>query len=845
LRGQSFGIELARAIAVASKPISNLIVLETMRDGYKAEWFAPGFPPFASLLENLPVGAYTCEPSGLLTYFNKYAVQIWGREPKLNDPIDRFCGSFKLYSADGEPIPHDKCWMALALKNAKPYVGEEILIERPDGQRINVLAHANPIWDEAGRLAGAVNVLVDISDRKRADEAQALLAAIVESSDDAIVSKTLSGRILSWNAGAQRLFGYTALEAVGSPITMIIPHDRLDEEKEIIRRLKQGERIEHFETVRVTKDGRHMNISLTISPVRDSSDRIFGASKIARDITARKQADEAMLKLKDELAMQLSDLRRVHEMSVRLSTTLELQPILDDAVRMAAAIEGTDMGLLSLIDASGEQLEVGASLGFTPETLRLIEQLPNGSGTCLEQQSRVIVEDTETDPLFASYREVARRVGFRAVHSTPLITRSGKIVGVLSTHFRRPRRPSDRETHLIDLCARQAVDFIENARLYAQLREADQRKDEFLATLAHELRNPLAPISNSLHILRLSGELPPAADRVRAIMERQVNQLVRLVDDLLEVSRITRGKIELRKENVELAAILDNAIETSRPLIDAAGHQLAISISPEMMTVEADPVRLSQVVSNLLNNAAKYTDQGGQIWLSARREGAEAFISVRDNGLGIPPEMLPRVFDMFAQVDRTLNRSQGGLGIGLTLSKNLVQMHRGKIEVRSEGAGRGSEFIVTLPLVAAQVVHAAEPLSVSRSLPRRSILIVDDTRAAAYVLGKLLEAIGQRVRTAASATAALDLIRLELPDVVISDIAMPDINGYELARQIRNEPAWQDIVLVALTGYGQETDRQRAKEAGFDMHLVKPVGVEALETLLANLPHARTPLLAS
>ncbi len=254
-----------------------------------------------------------------------------------------------------------------------------------------------------------------------------------------------------------------------------------------------------------------------------------------------------------------------------------------------------------------------------------------------------------------------------------------------------------------------AVDVTDRLKMEQSLQEADRRKDEFLATLAHELRNPLAPISNALHILRLSGDLPPAAERMRDIMDRQVNHLVRLVEDLLEVSRVTRGKIELRKEPVELARVIDSAVDTSRPLIEAAGHQLAIAIPPDVITLDADPVRLVQIISNLLNNAAKYTETGGQIWLSAQRDAGEVVISVRNNGVGIPAEMLPRMFDMFAQVDPTLKRSHGGLGIGLTLSKNLVQMHGGRIEARSEGPGKGSEFIVRLPLSAAAVPALRSP----------------------------------------------------------------------------------------------------------------------------------------
>lgn len=372
----------------------------------------------------------------------------------------------------------------------------------------------------------------------------------------------------------------------------------------------------------------------------------------------------------------------------------------------------------------------------------------------------------------------------------------------------------------------------------AQLRETDRHKEEFLATLAHELRNPLAPISNSLHILRLSGELSPAMERVREIMEQQIHHLTRLVDDLLDVSRMSLSKIKLRKEQVQLSAIVESAVETSRPLIEAAGHQLAIAISPQPMTLDADPIRITQVMVNLLNNAAKYTEEGGQIWLKVRREGDDSVITVRDNGLGITPDMLPRVFDIFTQVDATLNRAQGGLGVGLALARTLVELHGGRIEAHSDGLGSGSEFMVRLPLVLDPIWSMDFPTAPGSSaipLASRRILVVDDMRDSAYILGTLLTKMGHQVRIAHDAASALDELQMEPADVVFLDIGMPRISGYELARRVRQEPAWEGMVLVAMTGYGQDTDRQQASEAGFDHHLVKPVNLTDLENLLACL----------
>jgi CheY-like chemotaxis protein/two-component sensor histidine kinase len=324
------------------------------------------------------------------------------------------------------------------------------------------------------------------------------------------------------------------------------------------------------------------------------------------------------------------------------------------------------------------------------------------------------------------------------------------------------------------------------------------------------------------------------------MMERQVSHMVRLVDDLLEVSRITRGKIDLRKERVELSTVLRSAVETSRPLIEAARHQLTVDLPAEPLILEADPVRISQVVANLLNNAAKYTEEAGAIWLTARRDGSAALVSVRDSGLGIPAAMLPRVFDMFAQVDRTLKRSQGGLGIGLTLARTLVEMHGGRIEARSEGAGHGSEFTIRLPLAAAACpgteARSSEGAHQAAGPSQRRVLVVDDNRDAADSFGMLLKYLGADAYVVYDGPSALEALSVYRPSLVFLDIGMPGMDGHEVARNVRRAPEFRDVTLIAMTGWGQEEDRRRSKAAGFDQHLVKPANAEAVQALLASLP---------
>ena len=373
----------------------------------------------------------------------------------------------------------------------------------------------------------------------------------------------------------------------------------------------------------------------------------------------------------------------------------------------------------------------------------------------------------------------------------------------------------------------------------AHLRErelADQRKDEFLATLAHELRNPLAPIRNSVSFLRLSnGALP--APQLWEMMERQVAHMVRLVDDLMEVSRITRGKIELRKARVELTAVLAAAMETSRPLIEAANHALDVDLPDEPLALEADAMRLAQVFSNLLNNAAKYTDAGGRIRIAARREDGQAVISIVDNGVGMSAESLASVFDMFVQARLSDQREQGGLGIGLTIARSLVEMHEGTISAHSDGAGTGTRLVVRLPLASAVAVEAAAraPAAppVAASLTR--VLVVDDNVDAADSLGAVLQMLGAEVRVVHDGEAALASFSSYRPAVVFLDIGMPVMDGYEVARRMRRCKEARDAKIIALTGWGQERDRENSRAAGFDHHLIKPADLGSLRAVLNSV----------
>lgn len=402
-----------------------------------------------------------------------------------------------------------------------------------------------------------------------------------------------------------------------------------------------------------------------------------------------------------------------------------------------------------------------------------------------------------------------------------------------------PERDDDGEVvglvaAIIDITARKHAER-ERERLLAELQEHDRRKDEFLATLAHELRNPLAPLRNGLQVLRLAGPNEDMAEQARQMMERQLGHMVHLVDDLLDLSRISRDKIELRKERIDLAKAVQQAVETSRPAIEQAGHELTIDASPGPIYVDADVTRLAQVFSNLLNNAAKYTERGGRIRLSVRRDGTEAVVSVRDNGVGIPTPMLPKVFDIFTQVDRNLERSQGGLGIGLSIVKRLVEMHGGSVAANSDGHGMGSEFVVRLPVALSVVLPRGDVAEPKLSASRRRVLVVDDNRDAAVSLAMMLKLMGNEATTAHDGIEALDVAAAFRPDLILLDIGMPRLNGYETARQIRQHAWGKGMILVALTGWGQDEDRRKSQDAGFDSHMTKPIEPATLEKLLAGL----------
>lgn len=475
-----------------------------------------------------------------------------------------------------------------------------------------------------------------------------------------------------------------------------------------------------------------------------------------------------------------------------------------------------------------------------------IESFGEEAVAALERAETIVNDDTSLDPLSARlYDAVYAPLRLRAFVAVPMI-KNGRWAASFMVHQAEPRRWTPEEVELLEMVAERTWFLLENARLYHELREADRRKNEFLATLAHELRNPLAPIRNALHLMSRPEARGLDLEPERAMAERQVVHLARLIDDLMDVARISQGKIVLHRRPVELAPIVREAVESARPQIDERRHRTTLSLPERPIFVLADATRLEQILWNLLNNAAKYTEPGGTIDVSIVDQGSEVAISVRDTGLGISAEMLPRIFDLFVQVDAHADHAQGGLGIGLSLVKTLVDMHGGSIVARSDGPGLGSEFVLRWP-VAPSEAKTTEPIRKtprpSRSQPpRRKILVVDDNLDAAKSLAKLLEKLyRQEVRLAHDGPKAILAAEEFRPDLILLDIGLPGLSGYEVAERLRLRPEFQDVSIAALTGWGQEEDRRRSSESGIDLHYVKPVNPDEILNLLHDPRLGRKP----
>jgi PAS domain S-box-containing protein len=750
---------------------------------------------FRVTLRSIGDAVITTDIEGHVTYINDVGESLtgWSHKDALGQPLQLV---FQIVNEVTREAVANPAIRALQEGIVVGLANHTVLIKK-DGTECPIDDSAAPIRDEQGNVSGCVLIFRDVTaqrfnEREKSEQllTARLLASIVENSNDAIISKSLAGIIQTWNAAAERLFGFTADEAIGRHISLVIPPERIAEEDQIIASLKAGQRIEHFETVRVRNNGEHIDVSLTISPIKDALGHVVGASKIVRDITESKRAESE---------------RQMFVTLVESSTDFIGMCDLE-AIPFFVNKSGLELvGLDSIEQARQKSVEEF----FFPE-----------------DRAKIM---TEFFPQVLEQGHGEIEIRFRHFKTGEALWMAYKLLKLTDID----NQPVAFATVSQDVTERkQLADDLQ--RLAADLSETDRRKNEFLATLAHELRNPLAPMSNMLEVLKRSDGDSKVLKQAMGTFERQLSQMVRLVDDLLDLNRITHDRLDLRKSEVELSSIIRQAVEVARPLLDAAGQRFNVDLPQEPIYLNADGARLAQVFGNLLNNSSKYTKPGGTISISAQRDGSEVVVQVKDNGAGIPTEKLHTIFDMFEQVHRTSEQSQGGLGIGLTLVKRLTEMHGGSVEAKSAGENQGSEFIVRLPILTERSPSSDPAAEVNRLTPtQRRIVIVDDNHDSAESLAMLLQINGTETFMAHDGVEALAQIEKYRPDVVLLDIGLPKLSGHEVCRRVREEPWGKDMVIIALTGWGQEDDRRKSEEAGFNGHLVKPVDYDKLLELLA------------
>jgi len=791
--------------------------------------------------------------NGTLTSWNREAERIYGYSASealgqpnaLIIPSDRF--------AEEEDVLR-------RLRTGQAIDHYETVRVRKDGTRIEVSLAVSAVRNRNGEVIGVSKIARDISQRKQLERDAVRLAAIVEFSDDAIVSKDLNGVITSWNRAAERIFGYTAAEAVGQSIRLIIPPEHQDEEDVVLEHIQGGQTVDHFETVRCRKDGVCIPISLTVSPIRNHAGVVIGASKIARDISDRKKAEAEMQRASRQTAF-------LARMAATLSRSLDYQETLKGVANLAVP-DIADWCAVDIVQEDGQiaRLAVAHIDPAKIELARLVRERYEDA-TAFYSVPYVIRTGTPaivpeiTDEMIVAVAKgdkerirLIRALGLMSYICVPLMAR-GRALGALTlASARSGRRYTDEDVHFAEDVASRAAMTVENARAHQQLQNANRLKDEFLATLSHELRTPLNAILGYSRLLAagiVTGEkVTGAVDTI----ERNATALTQLVEDILDVSRIVSGKLRLNVQPVDLSSVLHDAVATVMPAAEAKRILLHTVLDRQVGLVSGDPDRLRQIVWNLLSNAVKFTPRHGHVQLRLERVDSSVEIVVSDTGIGIAPDFLPHIFERFRQADSGTARQHAGLGLGLAIVRNLVEMHGGTVHAASGVDSPGATFRVKLPLMA---VHSEPPLDATRVHPRQEgtapagalvdlsgthVLVVDDDPDAVTLLKEILNAAGARVTSASSARAALDTIQEARPDVLVTDVGMPVMDGFELIERLRrsDDTALRDIPAAALTAYARTEDRAKAQQSGFEMHLAKPIDPADLVAAVKALARRRS-----
>jgi PAS domain S-box-containing protein len=726
----------------------------------------------------------------------------------------------------------------------------ETIRQRKDGTLVPISLTVSPVRDDHGVVIGASKVARDMTDRKAADLANRRLAAVVESSDDAIVTKDLNSTITSWNRAAERMFGYSADEAIGQSIRMLIPADLQHEEDTVLARIRAGKSVDHFETTRVRKDGGEVVISLTVSPILDDSGKVIGASKIARDITERSRllaAAQEQARVTEQIGM----------VGATIAASLDPNAIVQQVTELATSLSHAEFGAFfsNVTDPSSAEPYVLSALsgvsreafaGFPPpRATALFASTFHGEGV-------VRLDDVTQDPRYgqkpAHHSRPGQHLPMRSYLAVPVKAASGEVLGGLFFGHSKAGIFTEQHEHLVVGIAAWASLSLENARLYGVAREADRLKDEFLAVLSHELRTPLNAILGYARLLRggiLTGE---KAERGLEILERNATALNQIVEDVLDISRIVSGKLRLDVQPVELPLVVHNAVATVQPAADAKGVRLQTVVDPRVGPVSGDADRLQQVVWNLVSNAVKFTPKGGRVQVRLEAVNSHIEIVISDTGIGIQPDFLPYVFERFRQADSGTTRQTGGLGLGLSIVRNIVEMHGGSVRASSEGQGFGATFRVRLPLMIVHPERITEPVREHPRAERRApltglgdlrgirVLAIDDEEDALTLLRVVLETAGASVSTLSSADAAFEQLETVQPDVLVVDLGMPNVDGFQFIERLRaSKSAARNVPAAALTAFARSEDRTKALRCGFEMHLAKPVDPGELVASVATL----------
>jgi PAS domain S-box-containing protein len=785
----------------------------------------------AKVIESSDDAIVSKDLNGTITSWNRAAERMFGytRAEAVGKPIRMIIPADRQSEEDS----------LLARVRAGEAVSHfETIRRRKDGTFLPISLTVSPIFDDAGSVIGASKIARDISDRKEADRAARRLAAVVESSDDAIVTKNLDGTITTWNRAAERMFGFTPEEAIGRSILMIIPRELHDEEVRVLTRIRAGEAVDHYETVRCRKDGARLSISLSVSPLFDDAGRVVGASKIARDVTERSRL-LASVKEQAAITQQLSHI------GATIASTLDQDTIVQKVTDTATSLTRAEFGAFfhSVSDRPpGERYQLYAVSGVPRKALANFPK-PGAAAvfaSTFHGGAIVRLDDLTADPRYALTPSTGERpagdMPVRSYLAVPVKSASGELLGGLVFGHSQAGVFTEQHEQLATGIAAWTSVALTNARLYIEAREADRLKDEFLAVLSHELRTPLNAILGYARLLRggiLSGE---KAESGLDTLERNATWLTQIVEDVLDVSRIVSGKIRLDVQPVELSLVVRNAVATVQPTADAKGVRVQAIIDPRAGPVAGDPDRLQQVIWNLLANAVKFTPRQGRIQVRLERVNSHVEVVVSDTGMGIRPEFLPYVFERFRQAEGGTTRKTGGLGLGLAIVRHIVEMHGGRVHAASDGEGQGSTFRVELPLMIVHQEVRTEPREHPRAerrvpltglgdLSGVRVLAVDDEEDALTLLRLVLETAGAEVITNRSAAAALAQIEATKPHALVIDLGMPEVDGFELIARIRasSVPDVREIPAAALTAFARSEDRTRALRSGFEMHLAKPI----------------------